>query len=206
MIDAKIDRASVKSVRILLAGVSDQAPKILARSLNRTAQKAQTEGSREVRKQVNLKAAYVKSRLKLSRATYGNLSASISTPVRGLLLSRFSTNRQISGDSTSWVKPPEVPTRGIRVKVDPATGAKVVSGGNEIKGKPFYMVLPGTGGRVAIAGRRITPGPRGGKIKVFYGPSLSQVFDDVIGEISGPMNEFLANEMDKNIDAVLRGF
>jgi hypothetical protein len=205
MTDARIDRASLGSLRILLNGIQDQAPKILTRSLNRTAQKARTDGSREVRKQVNLKAAYVKDRLKIRKASFRNLQAGVSTPIRGLLLSRFSTNRQISGDSVSWIRPPQVPARGIKVKVDPSSGAKVVTGGSDTKGKPFYLILPGSG-RVAIASRRRTTGPKGGKLKVLYGPSLSQVFDDVIADISGPLNEFLSDEVDKNIDTALRGF
>jgi hypothetical protein len=202
---ARIDRASLGSLRILLNGIQDEAPKILTRSLNRTASKARTDGSKEVRKQINLKAAYVKQRLKINKASFGSLRASVSTPIRGLLLSRFSTNRQISGDGVSWIRPPKVPARGIKVKVDPSSGAKVVSGGPDTTGKPFYLILPGSG-RVAIAARRRTTGPKGGKLKVLYGPSLSQVFDDVIADISGPLNEYLADQVDSNIDAALRGF
>lgn len=205
MMNAKVNQASVHGVRMMLRGVSDQAPKIITRSLNRTATKARTEGSKEVRKQVNLKAAYVKSRLKLRKATYRNLQSSISTPSRGLLLSRFSTDRRISGDSVSWIKPPKTPPRGIRVKVDPSSGTKVVTGSPDTVGKPFYIVLKKSG-RVAIAGRRAVPGPNGGMLKAFHGPSLSQVFTDVVDDISGPMNDFMAKEMDKNIDAVLRGY
>jgi len=205
MIRAEVSRTSLRSVQVALKGISGEAPKVLTRSLNRTAQKAQTEGSKEIRKQVNLKAAYVKARLKVNKASYRNLTSSITTPVRGVLLSRFSTDRTISGDGVSWIRPPKVPSRGIRVKVDPSSGAKVVSGHPETTGKPFYIVLKNSG-RVAIAGRRTTPGPRGGKLKVFYGPSLSQVFDDVVDDIQGPMGDFLQKEADKNIAAVLRGY
>lgn len=201
----EIDRSSMKSVRLMLAGVQSQSPKILSRSLNATATKTRTEGSKEIRKQVNLKAAYVRSRLTLRKASQNKLSASIATPVRGLLLSHYSTDRQIAGSNVSWIKPPKVPTRGIRVKVQAGTGTKVVTGGDEIKGKPFYMVLPNSR-RVAIVGRRASAGASGGKIKVLYGPSLSQVFDDVVGDLSEPMNDYLAEQIEKNTDAVLRGY
>ena len=54
--------------------------------------------------------------------------------------------------------------------------------GSGIAGKPFYMVLKG--GFLGVAARRIVPGPRGGKIKVFNGPSISQVFNSVRDDVT----------------------
>ena len=62
------------------------------------------------------------------------------------------------------------------------------------------MRLPN--GEIAIAGRRRTPGPRGGKIKVFYGPALSQVFTDVKNEV--PAGDILTAEMADAIRYLLR--
>ena len=94
----------------------------------------------------------------------------------------------MSSEKISWFRPPEVPKRGIRVKVKPSGATKSVSGApGETKGKPFYLILPNSR-RVAIAARRATPGPKGGNLKVFNAPSLSQVFntvrDDVLPEAS----------------------
>lgn len=88
----------------------------------------------------------------------------------------------------------------------PAGGAKVFDGDSEIEGKPFYIVLPGTSGRVAIAGRRSKIGSEGGRIKVFYGPSLSQVFTDVKEDIAEPLALYQMQQFEKEIDAILRGF
>lgn len=204
MTSAQIDKASLSNVRLLLKGVKNEAPKILTRALNETAKKAGTEGSREVRKKVNLKAAYVKERLKVDKANFRNLQSRVKTPSRGLLLSRFSTNAQVKSEKISWIKPPLVPKRGIKVKVDPSQGSEYVTGGTEVRGKPFYMALKN--GRLAIAARRKVLGPQGGKIKVFYGPSLSQVFNNVIDDLREPLAEFQEEQVSKQIDAVLRGF
>src|SRR5690554_1654365 len=203
--EAQVDRTSLQEVRALLAKFSDGARRAHARSLNKTVTKSRTESSKEVRKQVRLNAAYVKSLLTITKASERRLQAKISTPTRGLLMSRFSTDTSISGDKVGWLKPPSVPPRGIRVKVKPTGDAKVF-GGDEIVGKPFYMVLPGTTGRVAIVGRRAKIGSQGGQIKVFYGPSLSQVFTDVKDDIAEPLALYQMQQFEKEIDAILRGF
>lgn len=204
--EARVDRSSLQEVRALLAKFSDGATRAHARSLNKTVTKSRTESSKEIRKQVRLNAAYVKSLMTITKASQKNLQAKISTPSRGLLLSRFSTDTSIAGDKASWLKPPPLPPRGIRVKVKPSGGAKVLASDSEIQGQPFYMVLPGTSGRVAIVGRRSKIGSAGGTIKVFYGPSLSQVFTDVKEDISGPLALYQMQQFENEIDAILRGF
>ena len=204
--EVQVDRSSLEEVRALLAKFSDGAARAHTRSLNKTVTKARLESSKEIRKQVRLSAAYAKSLLTITKASIRKPQAKVSTPTRGLLLSRFSTDSMISGDKVGWLKPPTIPARGLRIKVKPTGGAKVFSGDDEIKGKPFYMVLPGTSGRVAIVGRRAKSGSDGGKIKVFYGPSLSQVFTDVKEDIGEPMALYQMQQFEKEIDAILRGY
>lgn len=204
--EARVERSSLQEVRALLARFSDGAQRAHVRTLNKTVAKGRVESDRAIRKQVRLKAAYVKSLLTITKASIRKPQAKISTPSRGLLLSRFSTDTSIAGDKVGWLKPPSIPARGIRIKVKPSGGAKVFSGDDEIKGKPFYMVLPGTSGRVAIVGRRARSGSDGGKIKVFYGPSLSQVFTDVKEDIGEPMALYQMQQFEREIDAILRGY
>jgi GMP synthase (glutamine-hydrolysing) A subunit len=137
---------------------------------------------RKVREQVRLSASYVGDKLTVSKASRANLSAAIMTPSRGLLLSKFSTDALIAGEKVSWLKPPPVPPLGIRVKVKPDGAAKRVAGDSETTGQPFYLVLKNSGA-LGIAARRQSAGNRGGKLKVFHGPSLSQVFDEVRQEV-----------------------
>ena len=204
--EVQVDRTSLQEVQALLARFSDGAARARMRATNKTVSKARTESSKEIRKQVRLSAAYAKSLLTITKASIRNPQAKVSTPARGLLLSRFSTDTTVSGDKVGWLKPPAIPARGLRIKVKPTGGAKVFSGDDEIEGKPFYMVLPGTSGRVAIVGRRAKTGAQGGKIKVFYGPSLSQVFTDVKETVGEDMALYQMQQFEKEIDAILRGY
>jgi hypothetical protein len=149
-------------------------------AINKAGPIIRTEASKQIRSQVRLKAAYVKGKLSFVKATRGNLTGQIRTPSRGLLLTKYLTDTTLAGDNVSWVRAPDTPARGIRVKVKPNGVSKIVTGGNEIKGKPFFMTV---NGNLFIAGRRALPGPRGGKIKVFNAASLSQVFNDVKDDV-----------------------
>lgn len=164
-------------------------------AINKTTPRVRTRASALIREQVRLTASYVGDRLTIGKATRARLSGSIHTPVRGLLLSRFSTDSLIAGDKTSWIRPPFVPDRGIRVKVKPNDAPKVVKGDAQTQGKPFYVVLNG-GQNVAIAAR--FKGERR-KFKVFYGPSLSQVFTTVKNDILDEASNIYRDEI---IDAV----
>lgn len=204
--EVQVDPNKLQEVRRLLATFSDGAARARTRTLNKTVAKGRVESSREIRKQARLSAAYVKSLMTITKASIKRPTAKISTPSRGLLLSRYSTDPNVSKGNHVGTKPPPIPARGIRVKIKPTGGAKVLAGGRKIKGKPFYMVLKNANGRVAIAGRRAEAGSDGGKIKVFYGPSLSQVFTDVKETVGEAMAVYQMQQFEKEIDAILRGY
>ena len=159
-----------------VGGNSDDALRV---AINRAAPKVRTKASQAIRGQVRLKAAYVNGELTIRKASRSKLSGAISAPSRGLLLSKYSTDAQVSSEKISWLKPPNAPARGIKVKVKPTGPSKPMGSAF------FYMVLPKSRA-LAIVRRRDTPGPQGGKIDVAYAPSLSQVFntvrDDVLPE------------------------
>lgn len=173
-----------------LGGSTEDALRI---AINKTAPKIKTAASREIRNQVRLQASYVNGKLSVVRATRAKLSASILTESRGMLMPRYSTDASIAGAETgSWGAPPKIPKTGIRVKVKTSGSAKRFHGdtGNE----PFYMVLK-TSGALGIVARRTSPGKRGGKIKAFYGPSVSQVFDDVRNDVTPEAGAELTRQM-----------
>lgn len=169
----KAQVADAVSVFEFIGGNTSDAVRI---AINKSAPKIKTRASREIRNQVRLRAGYVGDRLTIVKATRDKLDGRIRTPSRGLLLSKFSTDSQISGDKVSWFKPPPAPARGIKVKVKPTGSTK--SPGPDT----FYMVLPKSRA-LAIVRRRDKPGPEGGLIDVLYGPSLSQVFNDVKNDV-----------------------
>lgn len=177
--EIKVDEESVKDAVSLFEFVGGNTSDAIRISINKTAPKVRTSASRAIREQVRLSASYVNERLVVRKATRARLNGAVSAPARGLLLSRFSTDATIAGDKASWIRPPLVPKGGIKVKVKPDGGAKPVVGGSDTAGnKPFYMVLNG-GKSVGIAARLAGSN----KIKIFSGPSLSQVFNTVRADV-----------------------
>lgn len=141
--------------------------------------------SQRIREQVNFKVSYINEHLNFEPANRGSLIGKVTTPSRGALLSVFATNL----NSFSTAQP--------KVKVKPSGAAKSVFGdASTYPNKPFFMVLRNSG-VVGIVARRNRPGANGGKIKAFYGPSLSQVFKTVKDDMATPAaNEYQAQLLD----------
>jgi len=167
------DTASIAEAVALFEFVGGNTSDALRIAINKTSPKIKTAASKAIRTQVRLSASYVGERLTVRKATRAKLSGAIGTPSRGLLLSRFSTDSLIAGDKVGWSRPPLIPAGGIKVKIKPTGAAKGAPGVGV--NKPFYIVLNG-GQNVGIAAR-IGTGRKG--LKMFSGPSLSQVFDTV---------------------------
>ena len=170
-----VNGAQLKAVMDKFEKIGGNTNDAVRIALNKTSRRAKTMASQEIRKEVRLKAKYVNDRIKVTRATKNKLSAAISAPSRGLLLSRFSTDTQIANPDIKWFKAPPTPPRGIRVKVSPSGSTKVFKGNSKIVGKPFYILLRNSR-QIGIGGRRAKSGKAGGKLFVYHGPSLSQVF------------------------------
>ena len=186
----EVDKDAIQEAVSLFEFVGGNTADALRIAINKAAPKIRTAASRAIRDQVRLSASYVGERLTITKATRARLSGAIKTPTRGLLLSRFSTDAAVSGDKVSWIRPPLAPKSGIRVKIKPAGGTKAAPGLNG--NKPFYMRING-GQNIAIAARI----GKARKVKVFSGPSLSQVFtgvrDDIMPQAS---QEFQAQLID----------
>jgi hypothetical protein len=191
----EVDKAQIGEAQSLFEFVGGNSGDALRIAANKSTGPARTLASVNIRKQVRLPASYVKDLLFIINATRGNPIARIRAFSRGLLLTRFSTDPLISGEKASWIKPPLVPSGGIRVKIKPDDAPKIVAGNSEtIPNKPFYIVL-NSGQNIGIAARRKQSGPRGGTIKVFHGPSLSQVFRGVRDEILDDAAEIFQRQM-----------
>ena len=167
-------------------------------AINKSGPPIKTESSKQIRAQVRLKAKYVGDRLKFTKATSAKLEGRIVTPSRGILLTRYSTDSRISGDRQSWIRPPEIPARGIKVKVKPSGPVKTLSN------SWFYMILPNSRA-LAIARRTGVTNPKTGKSKidVAYGPSLSQVFSEVKDDVLPFAKKRYESELIKAMNRVL---
>ena len=166
----------------MIKGVSKNTPKILSRALNKTVSKGRTLSSKKIREQVSLKAAYVKSKLSIKKATWKNLKASISAESRGLMLTNYATGVDKNGN--------------FKVKIKKKGKAKIITNA--------FLTTVNAGSRKvdAIAVRD----PATNKFKVLYGPSVSQVFNTVRDDIDAELVDYLAVVAEKELDAVLRGY
>ena len=193
--NVQVDPAQIAEARALFEFVGGNSDEALRVAINASAPRVRTNSSQVIREQVRLPAAYVKDRLAVVKATRKTLSGRIRAESRGLLLSRFSTDPLIAGDKVGWIKPPLVPPAGIKVKVKPTGSAKLFGGDADTQpNKPFYMVI-NRGANVAIAARLRSAANGNRKVKVFHGPSLSQVWQSVRETVTPKAGEILQEEL-----------
>lgn len=195
-----IDDADVTSTVKLYEFIGVNSDQVVRVGINRTLPQVKTRASKEIRDQVRLTASYVRNRLKVIKATKQKLVGRISAPERGLLLTRYVTGQTDAGggqkiqiransDKVSLLKAPRPPARGIRVKVKPKGATKKLVGNqSQLAGKPFYMIFP-TSRALGVVARKV-----GGGLKVFYGASLSQVFDDTRDRVEPFAGKILIKE------------
>jgi hypothetical protein len=202
--EVQVDQKQVDEALSLFKFIGGNASDAIRVAINKSGPPIRTESSKQIRSQVRLSASYInerdgsgRQRLSFTKATKSNLTGAIRTQSRGLLLSRFSTNPQIS--KATFVGQPPIPARGIKVKVKPSSGTKTM--GREW----FYMRLKNSNA-IGIARKRPKgqTGPKGGKYEVAYGPSLSQVFNDVRNDVLPKAAERYQEELGKAIAFLLR--
>lgn len=174
--DIDVDRASLQRAIALFEFVGGNMDDAIRIAINKTTPKVRTAASTEVRKQVRLTASYVRDNLSIKKATRASLTGKLTTPSRGIMLSRFSTDTDITGGRVAWFRPPATPAGGIFVKVKNSGARKKVEGKH---GTGVFYVLLNNRQTVGIAER--VPGSR--KIEVLHGPSLSQVFNTVRSDV-----------------------
>ena len=172
--EIKVDQVALQDAISLFEFVGGNTADAIRVAINKATSKVKPIVSKRIRDEVRLQASYVNEKLTIRKATKSRLNGNISTPMRGLLLSKYSTDAQVASDKIGWIKPPPVPARGVRVKVKPNGDTKKISD------RAFYMVLnkgKNGGGQLAIVRRRMMGGEE--KIFVYHAASLSQVFDNI---------------------------
>lgn len=192
----ELDESQMGELRLLIENVGDGSKKLLARSLNKTAAKAKTLASVKIRQQVNLKAAYItgskngsKPKLAVVRATYKNLVAKLSAERRGTLMTRYPYTMRRRGGATVKVK-----TAGARKELPGAFLVTLRAGDRSVQA---LAILHPDGGTYTTGHARI---------KVLYAPSVSQVFDDVRGEIDDEVRAYLLATAESELETILRGY
>lgn len=171
-----VDEAAVADAVSAFEFVGGNSADALRIAINKCAPKIKTAASKAIRTQVRLSAAYVGDRLTVRKASRTRLSGAISTPSRGLLLSRFSTDATISGDKVGWIRPPLVPAGASRSRSSPMAVPSLC----RITTTTSRFTLCSTGAKTWALQRAPA---RAGGLHVFSGPSLSQVFTGVRTDI-----------------------
>jgi hypothetical protein len=170
----KMDRAAVREIEATLQHIKNGSNRAMASAINHTLGVTRTEASSEIRKDVKLKAAYVRERLQLRKASVTRPEGRITTPTRGILLSRFPNREYVRG--------------GVGVQVKPTGGKKRMPGA-------FYITFANGVTAIAIRTKRGAGLGRREGLKVLYGPSVSQVFTDVKDDLQAPSGERLIERM-----------
>lgn len=179
-----------QALRVLkrLGTVGQQA---MVRATNNAGRRAATLSNQEIRQQVNLKAGYVRERLKTQKATRQRVQFVISANRRGVLMTRY---------------PFRATKSGVRVRIKRGGAARVIEGG-------FVAVLRAGGRRVpviAAAGDRDSSGRRkryrtgNPTIKVFYAPSVSQVFNKTRDKVTPRVTRYYEEQIDKELVRALK--
>ncbi|MCB1890371.1 MAG: phage tail protein [Rhodocyclaceae bacterium] len=208
-------------LRRLTVGL-ENAERVLAvaqsRAINRVAGKARTKLQRSITSTVNLKAAYVRERMKLSRATPAKPSATIESRERSTRLARF-PNVQHSRSIKRGRKPSQL----RRLKGDPlrrispgrrAAGVKVkVRKGGGLKLMPGAFLIPLRAGRAAGGngfGIFIRTGRGRGAIERKYSMSVAAWAraladdDDFAADLREQIDEAMRRQISYEIGRALR--
>jgi hypothetical protein len=183
-----IDKNQLGETKVMLSGLKVNGPKILARSLNKTATYGRKRVNQEIRKKASLKLAYINGKLSIKPpATWTRLKVKISAEKRGVLMTHFTHTMLKRGGATVKIKP-----GAGRVKFQKAFKTTVKAGGKKVE------VLA-----IKVPGKYATGSQ---KFNVIYGPSVSQLFDGIRDNVDRELLEYIDLDVDKQISAALRGY
>ncbi len=178
------DQQGINKALRKLSKLGSEAPKLTTRALNKTAAKARTLASQEIREQVNLKAAYVKDKLRVKKANYSKQEVIISATKRGVLMTRYPHRVLRRGVSV------KIKRRGARAKIDGAFKTTVNAGGRKVD-----VIAVRSSGRYNNGNQ---------KFDVLYSPSVSQVFGGVRRDILKPVSVYLEKQIEHELKRTLK--
>lgn len=182
-----VDQAQLNELKTMVEGLHLNGPKILTRALNRTLNKSKTAAAKRIKEKVGFKSKKTKEKFKDKKATWKSLSARLYADKRGLLLTNFVVGTTPDGH--------------FQVKVLKGNKTKIIKNAflTKIKAGDQWVdvIAERAEGRYATGNR---------KINILYGPSTSQVFEWVKGDVEIEMAGFLLQVTEKEIATDLRGY
>lgn len=178
-----------------IESIGDIHPKTLkaARAaVNKTLDRARAASSERIRSQINFSAGYIgpdSGRLSVTKRAQGlSLDGKITARTRATSLARFVTSESKAGLRLS-VK------TGRAVRLPRAFLIKLKSGTASLETKNNMGLAIRTGGKPVKKGYK--PLLIGKNLWLLYGPSVSQVFDTVRGDITEDTADFLEREFSR---------
>lgn len=178
----KADSTSMREVAAALAGIRNGAKLAMVKALNHTATEHRRDTAAEIYRDVRLGKRYITDKLKIRKARFNRLQASVETPAQGLQLSRYGAQPLKRGGVSVHVK-----RSGSRRRLP---GAFLVTFKNGTKGV-YIRTGPGKWGSFE-------------NTELLYGPSVSQVYDMERDELMPPSMNRLMARMAYEADELLR--
>ena len=197
-----LDKSSLSNAKLMLYGVKNGFPKAFCRALTNTAKNTRTEMIRLVRRDYSHKASAIRKRIKVDKATYSKLSASVESTGRSFHLTDIAGTRETN--------------KGVSVNVKKSTGVKLIPRAFENKSGKKAMVLRRAGkprGQHEKLYRRYGPPGSGGKagsrarIDTFYAPHPEVLYntDENWSKIQKIADGKMATNFAHEVDVVLKG-
>ena len=189
MIYSEIKVTGVKELEKKLGNLKSKAPLVLARAINRAAQKAKTETKREVAAKYFISQGDVLKTVTLSKA-----SAELKSKGGPIALSKFKVSPNRGVKRTKRGYSPSVYKAGV----EKAGGMKPLSGNPKA-----FLASMGSGHSGVMTRKSARRLP----IKQLYGPAVPSMIknDEVLGNIQDAASEMLERRIDAEVNNILQG-
>lgn len=173
----------IEKLEDLFAKTPKEARIVISRAINRSADAARARASQEVQKTYSIKAADIKSKIKIRKSTSNNLSAQVLTSGPVTPLFKFD------------VTPSQPNNMVVRARVKKRGGRKVIQNGFVARMSSSHTnVFTRVGkSRLPIKGR--------------FGPSIAQMMgeDSVVKSIESRAQDILDKRLEHEMERLLRG-
>lgn len=190
MIRIEVDQESLRYVQNRLGVMRNKAPQVIASALNDTARSGRQKLTTGVRAGYIVKSGAAKSNMKIRRATYGRLQATITAQGSPIKLEKFKVTAPWSGAKGQVLK-----SSGLKDLVN-SQGIKAFAAGMS-KGHPGSV----HNGIYQRRGKSRLP------IKPFYGPSSAKMVEktyDGEGGAGRAIKPEIEKDLQKNIDRQIK--
>ncbi len=191
MIQVEINQSSLASVKMLLSGIKGGAETAVIRSINKGVASAQTEASKEIRKELNTTAAAVKKTFRLKKAYAGSLSGRLTSRSKPLsFYDRDKNKLRFSGRKLAM---------GYGFTIKKGRGRKKFRGAfyAKMKGSNYQAIWIRTGNRTSSGKEEIKP---------LYTSRISDILsnENRMQPVQRKAGERMKNELDRQIKLLLK--